>query len=132
MFVSVPLLLPARVMMVIESAMLMIMARIMNSMPVAAIPMVMVIVKTMELRAMLITRMVTAMPDEMPVTLVSSARCAVCGGPLPKLAILAEDAFCSAECCRRAHQVPFGPGIRTAWPDEVMALLRKEDEHVDP
>jgi hypothetical protein len=110
-------------MMVIESMMLMIMARIMNSMPVAAIPTV--IVKTMDLRTMLITRTVTAMPDEMPVTLVSSARCAVCGGPLPKLAILADDEFCSAECCRRAHQVPLGPGIRTAWPDDVMALLRK-------
>jgi hypothetical protein len=113
-------------------SMLMIMSLIMTPMPVAAITTVMVIVKTADLRAMLITRTVTAMPDEMPVTLVSSARCAVCGGPLPRLAILAEDEFCSAECCRRAHQVPLGPGIRTAWPDDVMALLRKEDGHVDP
>jgi hypothetical protein len=106
-------------------SMLMIMSLIMTPVPVAAIPMMMIIVKTMDLRAMLITRMVTAMLDEMPVTFMSSARCAVCGGPLPKLAILADDEFCSAECCRRAHQVPLGPGIRTAWPNDVMALLRK-------
>jgi hypothetical protein len=91
-------------MMLIESMMLMIRALIMNLMPVATISMVMIIVK------MLITRTVTVMPDEMPVTLVSSARCAVCGGPLPRLAVQDVDPYCSSVCCKAAHQVPLGPG----------------------
>jgi hypothetical protein len=31
-----------------------------------------------------------------------------------------------------AHQVPLGPGIRTLKIEDLVAVIREEDENVDP
>jgi hypothetical protein len=62
---------------------------------------------------------------------MAAETCVVCGRSLPPLAIKAEDEFCSAECCRTAHQVPLGPGIRMVRIDDFVAVIQEEDDHVD-
>lgn len=35
--------------------------------------------------------------------------CIVCGGPIPEIAVQAEDPFCTTTCCREHHGCPLPP-----------------------
>jgi hypothetical protein len=62
---------------------------------------------------------------------MAAETCVVCGIRLPKLAIQDGDAYFSSDCCRVAHQVPLGLGIRTIKIGDVIVVTQEEDERVD-